>query len=338
MEHIIITGGLGFIGLNLIAELTQSGKYFIHNIDNFSLGHSYFANFLSSEQKARVNTYQADINDSGLVKQILKDHDIKKVFHLAAESHVDRSITNPEAFYQSNVMGTLALAESCREHIGLEKVQDFRFLHVSTDEVFGDLGPDDEPFNENTSYNPSSPYSASKAASDFIIKSWARTYGFPAKITNCSNNFGPCQNEEKFIPTIIKSIITNKPIPVYGSGKNVRDWLYVGNHIHALVELVERWPTEHQQYCIGGGIEISNIDLIKRVWSELQLRGLTNSNTWRDDVEYVADRKGHDFRYAINDRRIKSSLNLNWEGSFETFLKETINFYEKIYAHDIVQH
>ena len=326
MEQVLVTGGLGFIGLNLISKLTSEGQYFVHNIDNFSLGHTYFDSFLSKDQKDRVKNYRADINERDVVKKILNDYSIRKVFHLAAESHVDRSITGPTAFFQSNVMGTLALVESCREYIDTQKISDFRFLHVSTDEVFGDLGPDDEPFNEETPYNPSSPYSSSKASSDFIVRSWARTYGFPAIITNCSNNFGPCQNEEKFIPTILRSLLSGQKIPVYGKGENVRDWLYVGNHVEILQKLIVEWPTAHSQYCVGGGTEISNLDLIRNIWNLLDERGILKSQNWQEDLEFVADRKGHDFRYAINDSKLSSALSRTAKTKFAFGLRTTVDF------------
>ena len=327
MEHVIVTGGLGFIGLNLISKLTSEGQYFVHNIDNFSLGHTYFDSFLSKDQKDRVENYNVDINERDAVKKILDDHSIKKVFHLAAESHVDRSITGPTAFFHSNVMGTLALVESCREYIETHKINDFRFLHVSTDEVFGDLGPDDEPFNEETPYSPSSPYSASKASSDFIVKSWARTYGFPTIITNCSNNFGPCQNEEKFIPTILRSLLSGQKIPVYGKGDNVRDWLFVGQHVDVLTKLMQEWPSSHGQYCVGGGVEMSNLELIKSIWSLLNESGATKGQNWQDSIKFVADRKGHDFRYAINDRHLINTIGESSKVDFSEALAETIKFY-----------
>lgn len=327
MEHVLVTGGLGFIGLNLISKLTSEGQYFVHNIDNFSLGHTYFDSFLSKDQKDRVKNYRADINERDVVKKILNDHKIRKVFHLAAESHVDRSITGPTAFFQSNVMGTLALVECCREYIDTNKIDDFRFLHVSTDEVFGDLGPDDEPFNEETPYNPSSPYSSSKASSDFILKSWARTYGFPAIITNCSNNFGPCQNKEKFIPTILKSLLSGQKIPVYGKGDNIRDWLYVENHVEVLKLLMEKWPNSSQQFCVGGGVELSNLELIQTIWSQVKNYGLITSSSWEEDVEFIIDRKGHDFRYSIDSSRLTKMVNSSVRFSFDQAMSKTIEFY-----------
>lgn len=330
MEHVIVTGGLGFIGLNLISKLTSEGQYFVHNIDNFSLGHTYFDSFLSKDQKDRVKNYRADINEREVVKKILSDNNIKKVFHLAAESHVDRSITGPTAFFQSNVMGTLALVECCREYIDTHKIDDFRFLHVSTDEVFGDLGPDDEPFNEETPYNPSSPYSSSKASSDFIVKSWARTYGFPAIITNCSNNFGPCQNEEKFIPTILRSLLSGQKIPVYGKGQNIRDWLFVGDHVSMLLALIENFQIG-ESFCLGGSNEKSNIHLIEVIFDMLQANGdISPKHEISKHLTYVKDRPGHDFRYAINLDKLKSLPSIRYQHTnFADALLTTIQFYRE---------
>ena len=327
MEQVLVTGGLGFIGLNLISKLTSEGQYFVHNIDNFSLGHTYFDSFLSKDQKDRVKNYRADINEREVVKKILNDNTIRKVFHLAAESHVDRSITGPTAFFQSNVMGTLSLVECCREYIDTHKIDDFRFLHVSTDEVFGDLGPNDEPFNEETPYNPSSPYSASKASSDCIVKSWARTYGFPAIITNCSNNFGPCQNEEKFIPPILRSLLSGQKVPVYGRGDNVRDWLYVENHVAVLEKLIVEWPSTYAQYCVGGGVEVSNLEMVRAVWSILSKHGRIDGKRWEDDVAFVIDRPGHDYRYAINHKRLSQALGNLPSIPFNKALEHTVKFY-----------
>ena len=327
MEHVIVTGGLGFIGLNLISKITSERRYFVHNIDNCSLGHTYFDSYLSKNQKDLIKNYRANINEHDVFKKILNDYNINKVFHLAAESHVDRSITNPTAFFQSNVMGTLALVECCREHIAANELNEFRFLHISTDEVFGDLGPGDEPFNEETPYNPSSPYSSSKAASDFIIKSWIRTYNFPAIIINSSNNFGPCQNDEKFIPTILRTLLCGRKVPVYGSGDNIRDWFYVKNHVEVLNRLMDEWPSTYCQYCLGGGIEVSNLELVRNVWSILNERGCLNSESWEDKVTFVADRPGHDFRYAINQDRVNKVLGDLPATPFHEALQNTIDFY-----------
>ena len=325
MENILVTGGLGFIGLHLLSKLSINGNIFIHNVDYNSLDQNYFETFLSKDQKSRIKNYINDINEKEVVTHILQEYNIRKVYHLAAESHVDRSIEASKIFFESNVMGTLSLVECCRDYIEKNKIGNFRFLHVSTDEVFGDLGPDDEPFNEETSYNPSSPYSVSKASSDMIIKAWWRTYNFPANITNCSNNFGPCQNKEKFIPTIITKILNGEKVPVYGDGKNVRDWLYVEDHINALCAIMNSEIVQ-ESFCIGGNNEIRNIVVLEEIMAALnELNGL--SLNVKDVIEYVVDRKGHDKRYAINTSKIENRFSNLKSSDFEDSIKKTIGFY-----------
>ena len=325
MENILVTGGLGFIGLHLLSKLSADSNIFIHNVDYNSLDKNYFETFLSKDQKSRIKNYINDINEKDVIRHILQEYNIKKVYHLAAESHVDRSIEASKIFFESNVMGTLSLVECCREYIENNKIENFRFLHVSTDEVFGDLGPDDEPFNEDTPYNPSSPYSVSKASSDMIIKAWWRTYNFPAIITNCSNNFGPCQNKEKFIPTIITKIINGEKVPVYGDGKNVRDWLYVEDHVNSLIFL-QNSNIQKESFCIGGLNELMNLDVIE------QIIGLFNEKYQKTIVagrliNFVQDRQGHDHRYAINPRKIESIYSFPQIGNFNACLDKTIKFY-----------
>ena len=325
MENILITGGLGFIGLHLLSKLSADGNIFIHNVDYNSLDENYFETFLSRDQKSRIKNYINDINEKEVIRHILQEYNIRKVYHLAAESHVDRSIEASKIFFESNVMGTLSLVECCRDYIEKNNITNFRFLHVSTDEVFGDLGPDDDPFNEETPYNPSSPYSVSKASSDMIIKAWWRTYNFPAIITNCSNNFGPCQNKEKFIPMIITKMLNNKKVPVYGDGKNIRDWLYVEDHVNTLEALMKSEITK-DAFCIGGNNEIENIVLLEKLTDALnELNG--SSLNVKDVIEYVVDRKGHDKRYAIDTSKIENRLSNLKNSEFETSIKKTIGFY-----------
>lgn len=324
-----MTGGFGFIGLNLISRLTESGTYFVHNVDYYSLRSSYFDKFLSEDQKSRIKNYIFDINEIQKIRRILSQNSIQKVFHLAAESHVDRSITEPQTFFVSNVMGTLALVEACRWHIQENGVTNFRFLHVSTDEVYGDLDFEEEAFDEKSSYNPSSPYSASKASSDMIVNSWRRTFSFPGIVTNCSNNFGPCQHHEKFIPVILNALLSGRKVPVYGNGSNVRDWLFVDDHVDVLMKLMDVWPTEQKQFCIGGGVEVSNLELIKRIWIELNEMNLIQPSNFEDAIEFVSDRKGHDLRYAINDGRLNSVIKNRSRTPFETAIRSTIRFYLK---------
>ena len=226
---------------------------------------------------------------------------------MAAESHVDRSISGPLNFFKSNVMGTLNLVENCRNYIEKNNIKNFRFLHVSTDEVFGDLNLDDAAFNETTPYNPSSPYSASKAASDFILKSWFRTYKFPGIITNCSNNFGPCQNIEKFMPLSIMKLLKNEKMGIYGNGKNIRDWIYVEDHVETLDVIMENGKIG-ESYCIGGDNELSNIRLFQKLYDLMKFEMKLNLLPFENSFEYIEDRKGHDFRYSLSSDKIKKNL------------------------------
>lgn len=326
MQHILVTGGLGFIGVSLLKHLSRNRDVFIHNIDNLSLGVTHFDELVPADGKARIKTYVDDINNQGLVSSLLQDNDIRQVYHLAAESHVDRSISGPRAFYESNVMGTLSMVEACRTHIEHASISDFRFLHVSTDEVFGDLGPEDPPFSEESSYHPSSPYSASKAASDFIIKSWHRTFGFPGMVTNCSNNFGPGQNAEKLIPTIVNSLSQGRKIPIYGTGQNIRDWLFVDTHV-AYLEAIMAGGTLGQSYLIGGDMELTNLDLAARIHRAFNTRQPNHARPFEDVFEFVTDRKGHDQRYAIDTRRLKSNFPDIGNLDFDTALGKTVDFY-----------
>ena len=326
MQHILVTGGLGFIGVNLLKHLTRNKAVFIHNVDNLSLGVTHLDELVPVEGKARIKTYLDDINNQELISSILTENEIRQVYHLAAESHVDRSISGPRAFYESNVMGTLSMVEACRCHIEQTRIDDFRFLHVSTDEVFGDLGPEDPPFSEESNYHPSSPYSASKAASDLIIKSWHRTFGFPGMITNCSNNFGPGQNAEKLIPTIVKALAEGRKIPIYGTGKNIRDWLFVDTHV-AYLEAVMAGGTLGHSYLIGGDRELANLDLVKHIHRLFNSCRPDQAKDFEDVFEFVTDRRGHDRRYAIDTSRLRSQFPAVGGPGFDTALRQTVDFY-----------
>ena len=332
MEQIIVTGGLGFIGTNLLKYLAGSNQFHIHNIDNFSLGQSYFDIALPGKERERVTHYRADINDVEVVSDVLRNFNIKKVFHLAAESHVDRSISGPNVFFESNVIGTLSLVEACREYINAREISDFRFVHVSTDEVFGDLDENDPVFDESSPYSPNSPYAVSKASSDMIIRAWGRTYGFPGIITNCSNNFGPYQNAEKFIPTILSSLLNNRRIPVYGTGNNIRDWLFVRDHVAMLVNIMN-FGKLHQSYCLGGRNEISNLKLIRRILAACQKRNIVDQKDDLEDwIEFIDDRPGHDWRYAINSEKYMSIDPEFTATDMDDALDETISFYSKLHT------
>lgn len=326
MQHILVTGGLGFIGVSLLKHLSRDPDIFIHNIDNLSLGVTHYDELVPHAQQSRIKTYIDDINNRDLVASILRENDIRQVYHLAAESHVDRSISGPRAFYDSNVMGTLSMVEACRDHIERMGEDDFRFLHVSTDEVFGDLGPEDPPFSPESSYHPSSPYSASKAASDFIIMSWHRTFGFPGIVTNCSNNFGPGQNAEKLIPTIVNSLVAGQKIPIYGTGQNIRDWLFVDTHV-AYLEAIMAGGSPGGRYLIGGDMELTNLDLVAHIHRLFNSHRPEQARPFEDIFEYVTDRKGHDRRYAIDTAILKAEFPEIKGAAFDAALDQTVDFY-----------
>ena len=277
---------------------------------------------------------QADIGDSAAMASAFKTHQPDAVMHLAAESHVDRSIDGPDAFIQTNIVGTYQLLQASRQYYETltgDRQAKFRFLHVSTDEVFGSLGPNDPAFSETTSYDPHSPYSASKAASDHLVRAWHDTYGLPILLTNCSNNYGPYQFPEKLIPVVILKALRGEKIPVYGTGENVRDWLYVEDHARAL-ELVLRSGQVGQTYNIGGDNEQTNIDLVQTICGLLDELRPARANrlpieSYKELITFVTDRPGHDLRYAIDASKIKSELGWKPEENFSSGFEKTIQWY-----------
>ena len=329
MDTILVTGGAGFIGSNFIRDrLKADQKCRIVNLD----AATYAGNpaNLSDLEKAMPDRYRfvhGDIGDVELVQRVLTEERCRGVVHFAAESHVDRSIHGPLAFVETNVLGTSRLLNaftSVWERAG--KPEDFRFLHVSTDEVYGSLGPEGY-FEETTAYDPSSPYSASKAGSDHMVRAWHRTYGVPTMITNCSNNYGPYQFPEKLIPLIIINIMESKPLPVYGDGKNVRDWLYVIDHCEALSLVFEK-GLPGETYNIGGGAERENIQVVHRLCDIMDDRlGRKGADSSRNLIQYVTDRPGHDRRYAINADKINRQLGWRPRFEFEAALAETVDWY-----------
>jgi len=305
MKNVIVTGGAGFIGSCLVRMLCDKGVN-VYVVDSLT-----YASELGNVDKRAV-FYLADIRKPDCIKSYFKyksDAKIDTLFHLAAETHVDNSIYNPSLFTETNVNGTVNLLNQCLN-------KGIRFIHVSTDEVYGDLKMGQDPFMENTPFNPSSPYSASKAASDHFVKAYHRTYGMDNIITHCSNNFGPRQNFEKLIPKVISRIIQNIPIPVYGNGSNVRDWIFVEDHCEALIYLSEHGKSG-ETYNIGANNELSNLELIDRI-------GKVIGKTY--DIAFVEDRQGHDLRYAINTLKMEI---LGWKArsNFEEALKKTVEFY-----------
>ena len=322
MKNILITGGAGFIGSHLVKHFVK--KYINYNLINVDkLTYASNINFLNEISSFNNYTFvQADICDLKKIEKIFKKYNISDVIHLAAESHVDNSIENSLEFARTNILGTINLLELSRKHWVNNKNN--LFYHISTDEVFGTLG-ESGIFNENSNYDPHSPYSASKASADHFVRAFYDTHKLPVIISNCSNNYGPNQNKEKLIPKVINSLINKSKIPVYGNGLNVRDWLYVEDHIEA-IDLIFHKGTVGDTYCIGGKNEIKNIDLIKLIIKEFDLIK-QNNNSSIDLISYVDDRLGHDYRYAIDIAKIKNELGWHPKTNIDKGLKNTLNWY-----------
>ncbi|MCY1520995.1 dTDP-glucose 4,6-dehydratase 2 [compost metagenome] len=329
--RILVTGGAGFIGSALIRHLLDNTGHQVLNLDKLT----YAGNLESLAGVAdnpRYQFLQADIGDSGAVSGALAEFQPDAIMHLAAESHVDRSIDGPAAFIQTNIVGTYALLEATRAYwlqLDQARRQAFRFHHVSTDEVYGDLHGVDDLFTESTPYAPSSPYSASKAASDHLVRAWHRTYGLPVLLTNCSNNYGPYHFPEKLIPLMILNALEGKPLPVYGNGQQVRDWLFVEDHARALLEVVTRGQVG-ETYNIGGHNEQKNLDVVHTICSlleELAPRKPDGVARFEDLVTFVKDRPGHDLRYAIDAGKIERELGWVPQETFASGLRKTVQWY-----------
>jgi dTDP-glucose 4,6-dehydratase len=324
VANILITGGAGFIGTNFIRHaLSSKPDWSIVNLDALTYAGNP-ANFedLPPDQAQRHCLVHGDIRDASLLEKLFSENSFDGVVHFAAESHVDRSIVGPEAFLDTNVMGTFRLLEASLKSWQAGNRR-FRFLHVSTDEVYGSLGPEGF-FTESTPYDPSSPYSASKAGSDHFVKAYYRTYGLPTIISNCSNNYGPYQFPEKLIPLMILNIMEEKPLPVYGDGKNVRDWLYVVDHCDALVKVLEKGKPG-ETYNIGGNSERQNIEIVHLLCDLLDARLMRKSS--RSLIRFVADRPGHDRRYAIDSSKIQKDLRWRPAHGFKQALEATVDWY-----------
>jgi dTDP-glucose 4,6-dehydratase len=328
---ILITGGAGFIGSALIRYVLGNTEHSVVNLDKLTYAGN-LESLKSVENHPRYRFVQADICDAANVNAILQQHEPDAIMHLAAESHVDRSIDGPAAFIETNIVGTYILVEAARsywQNLGGDKKNQFRFHHISTDEVYGDLRDDDSLFTEETPYSPSSPYSASKASSDHIVRAWHRTYGLPVLLTNCSNNYGPYHFPEKLVPLVTLNALEGKPLPVYGDGKQIRDWLYVDDHARALLTVVEKGKIG-ETYNIGGHNEKANIDVVRAICDILEglnpekPKGLTN---YQDLITFVRDRPGHDLRYAIDAGKIAVELGWTPKETFETGLKKTVQWY-----------
>jgi len=326
---ILVTGGAGFIGANFILDwLTQSDEEII-NLDNLTYAGN-LENLASIKDDKQHIFIKGDICDSTLIISLLTKYKPRAIINFAAESHVDRSIKEPEGFIQTNIVGTFRLLEATRAYwYALEnmKKEKFRFLHVSTDEVYGSLSSKEKAFDEEHRYEPNSPYSASKAASDHLIRAYHNTYGLPVLTTNCSNNYGPYQFPEKLIPLIIINALTNKPLPVYGDGQQIRDWLYVKDHCDA-IRLVLEAGTPGETYNIGGWNEKTNIDIIHTICSLLDtLSPHVGGKHYNEQITFVTDRPGHDRRYAINSNKIKRDLGWEPAETFETGIHKTVQWY-----------
>jgi len=323
---ILITGGLGFIGSALIRHLLAETGHSIVNLDKLTYAANP-ASLLGAEASPDYTFVQGDIADTVLLKSIFAEHQPDAVMHLAAESHVDRSIDSPDDFIQTNLVGTFRLLQASLEHfsnLSDERKAGFRFLHISTDEVFGSLG-DSGKFDETTAYSPNSPYSASKAGSDHLVRAWHETYGLPVLITNCSNNYGPCQFPEKLIPLMILKALAGESLPVYGEGINVRDWLYVDDHARALTTVLETGKTG-ETYAVGGNCERRNIDVVNRICEIMDDRNPSGA-PHADLITYVTDRPGHDLRYAIDAGKIERELGWTPAETFESGLEKTVDWY-----------
>ena len=324
--RVIVTGGAGFIGSALVRHLVREKDYEVLNIDALTYAGN-LASLKAVEDNSNYRFLRANICDREAMERAFREFQPDRIMHLAAESHVDRSITGAADFIETNVIGTFTLLETARRYwVALEGASKdaFRFLHVSTDEVYGSLG-DEGLFHEDTPYDPSSPYSASKASSDHLAKAWQRTYGLPVVVSNCSNNYGPYHYPEKLIPLTILNALAGERLPVYGKGENVRDWLYVEDHARALDTIVERGRIG-ETYNVGGRNERKNIDVVRRICEVLDR--LAPANRPREElIEYVTDRPGHDARYAIDATKLEDELGWRAEENFDTGIEKTVAWY-----------
>ena len=325
---ILVTGGAGFIGANFVLDWLQGSEEPVINLDALT----YAGNretLARLEGDARHLFVHGDICDRALVERLFAEYKPRAVVHFAAESHVDRSIHGPGAFVRTNVDGTFTLLEAARAHwsaLPAGEREAFRFLHVSTDEVYGSLGPNDPAFTETKAYEPNSPYSASKASSDHLVRAWHHTYGLPVLTTNCSNNYGPYQFPEKLIPLMIVNALAGKPLPIYGDGQNVRDWLYVGDHCSAIREVLARGRLG-ETYNVGGWNEMANLEIVHTLCALLDELRPSAAGSHARLITYVKDRPGHDRRYAIDARKIERELGWRPAETFQSGIRKTVRWY-----------
>ncbi|MCE2725296.1 MAG: dTDP-glucose 4,6-dehydratase [Planctomycetaceae bacterium] len=326
---ILVTGGAGFIGANFVLDWLAHGGEPVVNLDALT----YAGNLQNLQPIAGDGRYRfvhGDIRDRDLVERLLADQAVRAIVHFAAESHVDRSIHGPEDFVATNVVGTFRLLEAARAHWAALPAADrgaFRFVHISTDEVYGSLGPADPAFTETNPYQPNSPYAATKAASDHLVRGYHHTYGLPVVTTNCSNNYGPYQFPEKLIPLVIHNALAGKPLPIYGDGRQVRDWLYVGDHCAAIRRVLEA-GVPGEVYNVGGASEMANIDVVHTLCGILdELQPRADGRSYREQITFVKDRPGHDRRYAIDATKIATTLGWRPAETFASGIRRTVRWY-----------
>ncbi len=322
---IIVTGGCGFIGSNFVLKMASNESNKLLIIDKLTYAGNQ-NNLSSIKHKSNYTFIRADICDRKPIEDAINNFQPDAIVHFAAESHVDNSISGPMGFINTNILGTAMLLEICQSYIKSQNNNYFKFLHVSTDEVFGSLKSTGS-FSEKSPYNPSSPYSASKASSDHLVRAWYKTYNFPGLITNCSNNYGPYQYPEKLIPLIIKNCIDEKPLPIYGKGMNIRDWLFVEDHCDAIYSVLLDGKVG-ETYNIGGNNELQNIEIVKHICSIMdEVKPRKNGQSYDNLISFVPDRAGHDFRYSINTSKIKKELSWKPKESFKSGIRKTIKWY-----------
>lgn len=337
MKNILVTGAAGFIGSHFVAQLlAKNNQVSVYSYDKLTYA-GKLANLSSVLENPRHTFIRGDINNGALIHATLRKYNIDTIVHFAAESHVDNSIAAPAIFFETNVMGTVKLLQAAKEYWLDEQKwsqDDCRFHHISTDEVYGSLGLKDAPFTETTPYNPNSPYAASKAASDHVVRAYGTTFGLPVTLSHCSNNYGPHQHAEKLIPTVIRCCLEGRAIPVYGDGLHCRDWLYVEDHCIAIRRILENGIVG-EVYNIGGGYEVNNLTLVSNIChiiDEIYPEKMLHANL----IQFVHDRKGHDFRYAIDNTKIHKAV--DWRPSTDPMvgLKKTVDFYSAIYVERII--
>ena len=326
---IIVTGGAGFIGSNFILRWLEKFDEDILNIDNLSYA-ADLNNLKDIEHNLNYSFKKLNIQNQDEITTLILESKPRAILNFAAESHVDRSIEGPENFINSNIVGTYSLLEASLQYwnsLGEKEKDNFRFFHISTDEVFGSLNMSDEKSTEESPYRPNSPYSASKAASDHLVRAWHHTFELPTLISNCTNNYGPHQHQEKLIPLIITNALKNKNLPIYGDGKNIRDWLYVEDHCEAIIKILEKGKPG-ETYNIGGSCEKNNIEVVSEICKILDsIKPKQDGSSYKEQIEFVKDRPGHDFRYSLDTSKIKKDFNWKPKESFSSGLEKTVQWY-----------